>query len=66
MYKTKSGDAWDSIAKNELGNEKYAEELFYANFNKINSETIVFSEGVELIIPEIVVENTFETPPWRR
>ncbi len=66
-YTTKQGDMWDSIAKSQLGSEKYIKELMEANKSYLS--TLIFSAGVVLIIPGI--DNASNTdssslPPWRR
>lgn len=66
IYTTVSGDTFDIIAKKELGNEKYTEQLM--NVNKDHIETVIFSAGIKLNLPEIDVEETVteNIPPWRR
>ena len=63
-YTTKSGDMWDNIAKEQMGNEKYMSLLVAANENY--SETIIFSAGVILNIPDIKEEILQYVPPWRQ
>lgn len=63
-YKTKSGDMWDSIAKEQMGDEKYMSILMAAN--ELYSETIIFSAGVILNIPDIEEEIPQYIPPWRQ
>ena len=63
-YTTKSGDMWDSIAKEQMGNEKYMSLLVSANENY--SETIIFNAGVILNIPDIEEEIPQYIPPWRK
>lgn len=63
-YTTKSGDMWDSIAKEQMGSEKYMSLLVSANENY--SETIIFSAGVILNIPDIEEEIPQYIPPWRK
>ena len=63
-YKTKSGDMWDSIAKEQMGSEKYMSLLVSANENY--SETIIFNAGVILNIPDIEEEIPQYIPPWRK
>ena len=55
---------WDSIAKEQMGNEKYMSLLVAANENY--SETIIFSAGVILNIPDIKEEISQYVPPWRQ
>lgn len=64
-YTTIQGDTFDSIAKKFYGSERYFTKIL--NANEDYSNVIVFSSGIELIIPEIstVVEDTSATAPWR-
>jgi phage tail protein X len=63
-YTTKSGDTFDSIAHFVLGNRKYIKELMEANTSFL--ETVIFSEGTVLNIPEISeVEESIDSPSWR-
>ena len=55
---------WDSIAKEQMGSEKYMSLLVSANENY--SETIIFSAGVILNIPDIEKEIPQYIPPWRK
>ena len=68
IYTTVSGDTFDSIAKKELGDWRYVEQLIEANRGHI--ATVIFSAGVELVLPEIDGEEISSTnenlPPWRR
>lgn len=63
-YKTKSGDMWDSIAKEQMGSEKYMSILVAAN--ELYIGTIVFSAGAVLNIPDIEEEIPQYIPPWRQ
>lgn len=62
IYKTRSGDVWDSIAKEVYGSEAYTSFLMISNQKLINY--FVFPAGVELIIPDIP-EETSVLPDWR-
>ena len=64
-YITKTGETFDSIAKNEMGKEKYARELMEANQKYI--EYVFLPAGIELEIPEIDEESSTgeKAPPWR-
>jgi len=64
-YTTKSGDTFDSIAHYVLGNRRYIKELMEANTQHL--ETVIFSAGTILNIPEIpvAVQETSDIPPWR-
>lgn len=63
-YVTKSGDMWDSIAKSELGSEKYMDKLIQAN--EQYSNIVVFSAGIKLDIPAIAKPLPTYIPPWRQ
>lgn len=64
-YTTNQGDTFDSIAKQFYDSERYFIEIINANGKY--ADTIIFSSGIELIIPELstVVEDTSATAPWR-
>ncbi|MCP3921910.1 MAG: phage tail protein [Desulfobacterales bacterium] len=61
-YTTKQGDMWDIIAYNILGSESYTSELMYANPD--HTETVIFSAGTTLTIPEVTVEANQTVAPW--
>lgn len=63
-YTTISGDVWDMIAKEQLGGERYTSLLMQANPEHLN--TVVFSAGVSLVLPEITTPTPESLPPWRR
>lgn len=65
-YTTVLGDTWDIIAFKIWGKEKYAKELVEANLNYV--ETVIFSSGITLNIPEITttVSDITNLPPWKR
>lgn len=63
-YTTKSGDTWDIIAYETLGDCRYTEDLINANREYLT--TYIFSAGVKLKIPEIEKKRTKELPPWKR
>ncbi|TXI98959.1 MAG: phage tail protein [Neisseriales bacterium] len=64
-YLTNAGDMWDKISLSQLGNEFYANQLIEANPQY--SDTITFSAGIELKIPEYVTTNSkINLPPWKR
>ena len=49
-YKTVQGDMWDSIAHKLAGTEEVTAQLIEANLDK--SDIMVFSAGIELVVPE--------------
>lgn len=64
-YTTKSGDIWDLIAYEQLGDCKYVSLLMEVNPQHL--DVGVFSAGVVLTLPEITDENKVKNlPPWRR
>lgn len=63
-YRTIQGDMWDGIAKKVYGDESYMNQLLEANPEL--TDVIVFSAGVEVLIPDISVKKTTVTPPWKR
>lgn len=63
-YTTILGDTWDYIAYKTLGNERYMNNLIEVNPN--HRETVIFSAGVVLTIPEIEAEIPSPLPPWKR
>lgn len=65
MYRTKSGDTWDGIAKEVYGDEMQADVLMAAN--RAYGEVFVFDSGIEITVPDIenrAVENNL--PPWKK
>lgn len=62
VYKTKSGDVWDNIAKEVYGSESYTSFLM-AN-NQQHLEYFVFPEGVTLAIEDLPEEES-TLPDWR-
>lgn len=64
-YKTIQGDTWDLIAYRaygEYGGEKLTSALISANSEHI--DTVVFSAGVVLKIPDVNVPVSRMLPPW--
>lgn len=64
LYITQQGDTWDLIALKECGSEKYMAILIEANPE--HQETVIFSAGIQLVIPEIDTPIPSTLPPWRR
>lgn len=65
MYTTVLGDTWDIISKKFYGSEKYVNTLLQANTANISK--VVFSAGIQLVIPEIQIETINSSlPPWRQ
>lgn len=64
VYITAAGDTWDEIAYKACGNECLSSELMLLNRQHIG--TVIFDEGIELIIPVYEESQDPETlPPWR-
>lgn len=63
-YTTKQGDAWDAIAYEVYGDEKYTGWLMQNNFPLL--DTFVFGQGVVLQTPDLPEEETAASVPiWR-
>lgn len=62
VYKTKSGDIWDRIAKEVYGSESYTSFLMANNQNRL--DYFIFPEGVELVIEDLPEEESL-LPDWR-
>lgn len=62
VYKTRSGDVWDSIAKEVYGSETYTSFLMSNNQGYLNY--FVFPEGIYLVI-EDKPEEASTLPDWR-
>lgn len=64
-YTTVLGDTWDMIAYKVYGKEIYAKELVECNLNQV--ETVIFSAGIVLNVPEITrTTDNLDLPPWKR
>ncbi|MER1986574.1 MAG: tail protein X [Solibacillus sp.] len=65
MYKTISGDTWDSIAFRLYGSEMVVHQLIQANLQ--HASIVIFSAGIMLETPEIdTVVRSDDVPPWMR
>lgn len=62
VYKTRSGDVWDGIAKEVYGSESYTSFLMSNNQNRI--DYFIFPEGIELVIEDLPEEESL-LPDWR-
>lgn len=62
VYKTKSGDVWDKIAKEVYGDESYTSYLMSNNQELLNF--FVFPEGIRLVIKELPKKES-NLPDWR-
>lgn len=61
-YTTCQGQAWDQIAKDAYGAEKYAGFLMQENPELLG--IFVFPAGIALRLPDLP-EDTASLPPWR-
>ena len=62
VYKTKSGDTWDTIAKKVYGDEMRVSLLMASNQELL--EYFVFPEGLLVDLPELPEEES-TLPEWR-
>lgn len=63
-YVTSQGETWDMIAHKALGNEKQMNRLI--SINPDHRNTVIFSAGVLLDIPEIETPVISDpVPPWQ-
>lgn len=62
VYKTKSGDTWDMVAKEVYGDELYTSLLMQNNQELL--EYFMFPEGVCIELPDIPQEESL-LPEWR-
>jgi len=63
-YRTVLGDTWDHISYKEYGDYSHIQDLISAN--KEHMETVMFSGGIELNIPETEAKTSTNLPPWKR
>jgi phage tail protein X len=64
-YTTISGDAWDVISRRVYGDEAFTGALMEANGE--HASTVIFSVGVELVIPPVPPPSPADNlPPWIR
>lgn len=65
LYTTNSGDTFDTIAKKFYRKERYLDKLIDANQDY--KDTVLFTSGVVLNIPEVDTTVTAEEPStsWR-
>lgn len=63
-YTTIQGDMWDAIAKQKYGTENAMNVLLEAN--REYSDTVVFSAGVVLNLPDYDAPSPDALPPWRQ
>ena len=64
-YRTKSGDTWDLIAYEQMGDCGYMDILMDANHAHVR--TAIFSAGTVLTIPPVLKDSRAKNlPPWKR
>lgn len=63
-YRTIQGDTWDMIAYKVWGDCMLTAKLMAANESEI--ETVIFSAGTILTIPEVSAVEAMSLPPWKR
>ena len=64
MHKTKQGETWDIISIKYYDTPFRVTQLISANPQY--SDVLIFSEGIEIVIPEIATETINSLPPWKR
>ncbi len=62
-YTTSQGDAWDLIAKRELGSEMFMQALMAANPQHRN--LVLFPAGKRLVLPEVSPRLEEVPPLWK-
>ena len=62
-YTTTQGDMWDMIAYKMYGDEYKMHYLMDANQNYV--DTVIFSAGIVLTVPELTSSETANLPPWK-
>lgn len=64
-YTTMQGDTWDGIAYKLYQDESYMTDLM--KLNPDLTQTVIFSAGVVLSLPEVVEpQQATDLPPWKR
>jgi phage tail protein X len=63
-YTTIQGDTWDGIAYKVYSKEAILSQLIAAN--QQYADTVIFSAGVQLIMPTVAAETSTALPPWKR
>lgn len=64
VYRTVLGDTFDKVALTVYGKESAMAMLVQANPEYATD--IIFRSGVELICPDIPVQEDVSLPPWKR
>lgn len=63
-YVTIQGDTWDGIAFKLYGDESQFVQIM--NCNTVHINTVIFSAGVKLHVPEAQPQTATNLPPWKR
>ena len=63
-YTTIQGDTWDLNSFKLFGSEKYMKNLIEANWPLL--ETLVFSSGTVITVPDLPEESDEDAPFWRQ
>lgn len=63
-YTTIQGDTWDLISFKLFGSEKYMKNLIEANWPLL--ETLVFSSGTVITVPDLPEESDEDAQFWRQ
>lgn len=63
-YSTKQGDTWDGIAYLLYGQAELMTLLLAANPD--HTQTVLFSGGITLNVPDKPADASQTLPPWRR
>lgn len=64
QYTTSQGDTWDLMAYDLYGSEQYMHLLMQANMPLI--DTLVFSAGVVINVPDLLPEMPSNLPFWKQ
>lgn len=62
-YTTIQGDTWDAISWKVYGDEKHMGTLAQANIKYI--DTLMFSAGTKINVPELTPETAEDAPFWK-
>lgn len=64
VYTTVQGDTWDIIALKMYKDERYMNVLLDANPSY--NTTVIFPAGATLKVPDVVIPEYINLPPWKR
>lgn len=62
LYTAKQGQTWDEVALEVYGDEAYAGYLMQSNYKLL--DTLIFSAGDIIVVPDLVETVSADTPPW--